>query len=109
MVIEFTHRMMSGPSEVPLIVLLLVWVFRRTTRHHLARRFAVAGLVLTFTEGLAGRAAGQAGIHGDEHLSAAAADAGAASLNTLLLLGSLALTAHFLGRTTAVLARIGSF
>ena len=103
-VIEFTHRMMSGPSEVPLIILLLVWVFRRTTRHHLARRFAVAGLVLTFTEGLLGALLVKLGLTATStsplrppmlalHLS-----------NTLLLLGSLALTAHFLGRTTAVFA-----
>ena len=102
-VIEYTHRMMSGPSEVPLIILLLVWVFRRTARHHLARRFAVAGLVLTFTEGLLGALLVKLGLTATStsplrppmlalHLS-----------NTLLLLGSLALTAHFLGRTTAVL------
>lgn len=102
-VIEFTHRMMSGPSEVPLIILLLVWVFRRTAQHHLARRFAVAGLVLTFTEGLLGALLVKLGLTATStsplrppmlalHLS-----------NTLLLLGSLALTAHFLGRRTAVL------
>ncbi len=102
-VIEYTHRMMSGPSEVPLIILLLVWVFRRTARHHLARSFAVAGLVLTFTEGLLGALLVKLGLTATStsplrppmlalHLS-----------NTLLLLGSLALTAHFLGRQTAVL------
>jgi cytochrome c oxidase assembly protein subunit 15 len=102
-VIEYTHRMMSGPSEVPLIILLLVWVFRRTARHHLARRFAVAGLALTFTEGLLGALLVKLGLTATStsplrppmlalHLS-----------NTLLLLGSLALTAHFLGRRTAVL------
>jgi cytochrome c oxidase assembly protein subunit 15 len=102
-VIEYTHRMMSGPSEVPLIILLLVWVFRTTARHHLARRFAVAGLVLTFTEGLLGALLVKLGLTATStsplrppmlalHLS-----------NTLLLLGSLALTAHFLGRKTAAL------
>ena len=53
-VIEYTHRMMSGPSELPLILVLLVWVFRATVQRHLARSFAVAGLVLTLTEGLLG-------------------------------------------------------
>lgn len=102
-VIEYTHRMMSGPSEVPLIILLLVWVYRATPRHHLARSFAVAGLVLTFTEGLLGALLVKLGLTATStsplrppmlalHLS-----------NTLLLLGSLALTAHFLGRKTAVL------
>jgi heme a synthase len=102
-VIEYTHRMMSGPSEVPLIVLLLVWVFRAVPRGHLARSFAVAGLVLTFTEGLLGALLVKLGLTAEStsplrppmlalHLS-----------NTLVLLGSLALTAHFVGRKTAVL------
>jgi cytochrome c oxidase assembly protein subunit 15 len=101
-VIEYTHRMMSGPSELPLIVVLLVWVFRATVQRHLARSFAVAGLVLTLTEGLLGALLVKLGLTAMStsplrppmlalHLS-----------NTLLLLGSLALTAHFLGRRTAM-------
>jgi heme a synthase len=101
-VIEYTHRMMSGPSEVPLIVLLLVWVFRGTVERHLARSFAIAGLVLTLTEGLLGALLVKLGLTAMStspwrppmlalHLS-----------NTLLLLGSLALTAHFLGRRSAM-------
>jgi cytochrome c oxidase assembly protein subunit 15 len=102
-VIEYTHRMMSGPSEVPLVVLLLVWVFRGTVARHLARSFAIAGLVLTLTEGLLGALLVKLGLTAAStspwrppmlalHLS-----------NTLLLLGSLALTAHFLGRRSAML------
>jgi heme a synthase len=101
-VIEYTHRMMSGPSELPLIILLLVWVFRATVQRHLARSFAVAGLVLTLTEGLLGALLVKLGLTAMStsplrppmlalHLS-----------NTLLLLGSLALTAHFVGRKTAM-------
>jgi cytochrome c oxidase assembly protein subunit 15 len=102
-VIEYTHRMMSGPSELPLIVLLLVWVFRGTVQRHLARGFAIAGLVLTLTEGLLGALLVKLGLTATStsplrppmlalHLS-----------NTLLLLGSLALTAHFLGSKPAML------
>ena len=101
-VIEFTHRMMSGPSELPIILVLLVWVFRATVKRHLARSFAVAGLVLTLTEGLLGALLVKLGLTAMStsplrppmlalHLS-----------NTLLLLGALALTAHFLGRQTAM-------
>jgi heme a synthase len=101
-VIEYTHRMMSGPSELPLIIVLLVWVFRGTVQKHLARSFAVAGLVLTLTEGLLGALLVKLGLTATStsplrppmlalHLS-----------NTLLLLGALALTAHFLGRRSAV-------
>ena len=102
-VIEYTHRMMSGPSEVPLIILLVVWVFRATPKRHLARSFAVAGLLLILTEGLLGALLVKLGLTAMStspwrppmlalHLS-----------NTLLLLGSLALTAHFLGRRSAML------
>jgi heme a synthase len=108
-VIEYTHRMMSGPSEVPLIVLLLVWVFRAMPSGHLARSFAVAGLVLTFTEGLLGALLVKLGLTATStsplrppmlalHLS-----------NTLVLLGSLALTAHFVGRKTAALREAVEF
>src|SRR5437588_11976740 len=52
-VIEFTHRMMSG-ATLMLIVALVVWVFRGTIEKHLARSFAIAGLVLTLNEALLG-------------------------------------------------------
>jgi cytochrome c oxidase assembly protein subunit 15 len=99
-VIEFTHRMMSGGTLV-LIVALAVWVFRGTVEKHLARSFAVAGLVLTLNEALLGALLVKLGLTATStsplrppmlalHLS-----------NTLLLLGALALTAHFLGRRSA--------
>ena len=100
-VIEFTHRMMSGGTLV-LIVALVVWVFRGTVERHLARTFAVAGLLLTLNEALLGALLVKLGLTATStsplrppmlalHLS-----------NTLLLLGALALTAHFLGRRAAV-------
>jgi cytochrome c oxidase assembly protein subunit 15 len=101
-VIEFTHRMMSGGTLV-LIVALVVWVFRGTVERHLARSFAVAGLLLTLNEALLGALLVKLGLTATStsplrppmlalHLS-----------NTLLLLGSLALTAHFLGRQSAMM------
>jgi cytochrome c oxidase assembly protein subunit 15 len=101
-VIEFTHRMMSGGTLV-LIVALVVWVFRGTVEKHLARSFVIAGLVLTLNEALLGALLVKLGLTATStsplrppmlalHLS-----------NTLLLLGTLALTAHFLGRKTATL------
>jgi cytochrome c oxidase assembly protein subunit 15 len=100
-VIEFTHRMMSGGTLV-LIVALVVWVFRGTVERHLARAFAIAGLLLTLNEAVLGALLVKLGLTATStsplrppmlalHLS-----------NTLLLLGSLALTAHFLGRRAAV-------
>lgn len=101
-VIEFTHRMMSGGTLV-LIAALAVWVFRATVTRHLARAFAVAGLLLTLNEALLGALLVKLGLTARStsplrppmlalHLS-----------NTLLLLGALALTAHFLGRKPAML------
>jgi cytochrome c oxidase assembly protein subunit 15 len=101
-VIEFTHRMMSGGTLL-LIVALVVWVFRGTVEKHLARSFAIAGLVLTLNEALLGALLVKLGLTATStsplrppmlalHLS-----------NTLLLLGALALTAHFLGRKKAML------
>jgi cytochrome c oxidase assembly protein subunit 15 len=101
-VIEFTHRMMSGGTLL-LIVALVVWVFRGTVEKHLARSFAIAGLVLTLNEALLGALLVKLGLTATStsplrppmlalHLS-----------NTLLLLGTLALTAHFLVRRSAVL------
>ncbi|HEY3988463.1 MAG TPA: COX15/CtaA family protein [Acidobacteriaceae bacterium] len=101
-VIEFTHRMMSGGTLV-LIVVLMVWVFRGTIERHLARAFVVAGLLLTLNEALLGALLVKLGLTATStsplrppmlalHLS-----------NTLVLLGSLALTAHFLGRRSAML------
>jgi cytochrome c oxidase assembly protein subunit 15 len=101
-VIEFTHRMMSGGTLL-LIVALVVWVFRGTVQRHLARAFAVTGLLLTLNEAVLGALLVKLGLTAAStsplrppmlalHLS-----------NTLVLLGSLALTAHFLGRRTAVL------
>ena len=107
-VIEFTHRMMSGGTLI-LILALVVWVFRGTVRRHLARVFAVAGLVLTLNEALLGALLVKLGLTADStsplrppmlalHLS-----------NTLLLLGALALTAHFLARRSAMLRGDVSF
>jgi heme a synthase len=100
-VIEFTHRMMSGATLV-LIVVLAIWVFRGTAQKHLARSFAIAGLLLTLNEALLGALLVKLGLTATStsplrppmlalHLS-----------NTLLLLGALALTAHFLGRRSAM-------
>ena len=99
-VIEFTHRMMSGGTLI-LIVALTVLVFRGTVQRHLARAFAISALLLTLNEALLGALLVKLGLTAMSlspwrppmlalHLS-----------NTLLLLATLALTAHMLGRTHA--------
>jgi cytochrome c oxidase assembly protein subunit 15 len=79
-----------------LIIALVVWVFRGTVQKHLARAFAVAGLLLTLNEALLGALLVKLGyVTGNQsigrmvmlsiHLS-----------NTLLLVAALTLTARFL-------------
>ena len=102
-VIEYTHRIMSGPSEVPLILVLLVWVFRATPKQHLARRFAVAGVLLTFTEGLLGALLVKLGLTAESTSPLRPPMLALHLANTLVLLGSLALAAYFVGRKTAAL------
>lgn len=99
-VIEFTHRMMSGGTLI-LIVALTVWVFRGTVRWHLARLFAVAGLLLTLNEALLGALLVKLGLTAQSTSPLRPPMLGLHLSNTLLLMAALALTAHFLNRRDA--------
>ena len=90
--IEFTHRITSGLSLI-LVLLLVVWAFRRYAKGHLVRYGAAVSLFFILTEALIGRGlvifrlvAGNASVmralYMSLHLS-----------NTFLLLAALALTA----------------
>ena len=96
-VIEFTHRMMTGGATFAVLGLLL-WTFLTTPRRHLARAAAVASTLLLLNEAFLGALLVKLGyvVHDQSpgrfivlpiHLA-----------NTLLLLASLTLTAHFLSR-----------
>jgi len=94
--IEFAHRVSSGLAVV-LVVLLLTFAFRQFSSGHPARRFAVAALFFTLTEGLIGAALV---LFGQVGSNASMTRAWVLSLhltNTLLLLASLALTARSAG------------
>jgi cytochrome c oxidase assembly protein subunit 15 len=95
--IEFTHRAMTGGATLTVFA-LLIWVFRATRGRHLARFTAAAAALLLLNEAFLGALLVKLGyVVNDQslgrfivlpiHLS-----------NTLLLLGALALTAHFLAR-----------
>jgi len=94
-VIEFSHRMMVGGS-VFLLLALLVWTFRSTFKGQAARALAVVSTVLLVNEALLGALLVKLGyVNGD--LSTGRVVWLAIHLgNTLLLMGSLTLTAHFL-------------
>jgi heme A synthase len=94
--IEFIHRLSSGAALLAVFA-LLVWVLRAVARGQPARRAAIwaaffmaleaaLGAWLVLAELVAGNTSLLRGVTSSLHL-----------LNTLLLLGSLTLTAHFLG------------
>jgi heme a synthase len=93
-IIEFTHRVMSGLALVA-VVGLVVWAWRSFPRGHRARRMAVLSVIFILTEALLG-----AGLVLFQ-LVAQDASVGRAFylalhlVNTLFLLGTLALTAWY--------------
>jgi len=95
--IEFAHRSMSGIALLAVIG-LLVWTLRATPRRHLARTAAIAALVLTLNEALLGALLVLLGKVAHDQSSSRAVYLTLHLTNTLLLLATLALTAHFLSR-----------
>jgi heme a synthase len=93
--IELAHRMTSGVTVIA-ILLLLVWVSRRTVAGHLARFAVVAATVLIFNEALLGALLVLLRLTADNRSPARAVYLSLHLANTLLLLGALALCAHFL-------------
>ncbi|HEY0758344.1 MAG TPA: COX15/CtaA family protein [Acidisarcina sp.] len=97
-VVEFIHRAMTGGATLS-ILLLLIWTFRALPGRHLARAAVTASAVFLVLEALLGALLVKLGyvVHNESmgrfivlpvHLA-----------NTLLLLASLTLTAHYIGRT----------
>ncbi|HTA85646.1 MAG TPA: COX15/CtaA family protein [Silvibacterium sp.] len=95
--IEFAHRAMSGVALIAVFGLLF-WIFRATPRRHLARAASIAALVLTLNEALLGALLVLLGKVAHDQSASRAVYLALHLTNTLLLLGALALTAHFLSR-----------
>jgi heme a synthase len=95
--IELAHRMSSGLT-LPLVLLLLVWTWRATVRGHLARPAAIWATVSTFIEALLGALLVLLRLTADNRSPARAVYLSLHLANTLLLLGTLTLAAHFLSR-----------
>lgn len=93
--IELAHRMSSGITVIA-ILLLLVWIFRSTVAGHLSRMTVVAASVLIFNEALLGALLVMLRLTADNRSPARAVYLSLHLANTLLLLGALALCAHFL-------------
>ncbi len=96
-VIEFTHRVTSGISFFAAVG-LLVWTFVGTVRGHLARTAAVAAVAFTLVEAILGALLVKLGLTAQSQSPLRAPYLALHLTNTLLLLASLTLTAHLLGR-----------
>jgi heme a synthase len=96
--IEFAHRATSGIALLAVFGLLF-WTFRAAPRRHLARAAAVAAVVLTLNEALLGALLVLLGKVAHDQSNSRAVYLALHLTNTLLLLGALTLTAHFLSRS----------
>jgi cytochrome c oxidase assembly protein subunit 15 len=93
--IELAHRMSAGVTVIAVLI-LLVWIFRSTAAGHLARMTVAAATVLIFNEALLGALLVLLRLTADNRSPARAVYLSLHLANTLLLLGALALCAHFL-------------
>lgn len=96
-IIEFAHRATSGIALIAVIV-LVIWTFRGTVKRHLARVAAVVSLILILNEALIGALLVLLGMTANNQSPARAFYLALHLTNTLLMLGAMALTAHFLSR-----------
>ena len=94
-IIEFAHRSMTGVSTF-LVIGLVVWTFYAAGRGHRARRAAIASAILLVTEALLGAVLVLGGYVGHNVSTARVVMQSVHFTNTLLFLGSLALTAWWL-------------
>jgi cytochrome c oxidase assembly protein subunit 15 len=92
--IEFTHRLTSGTALL-LVALLFWWSTREFSRGHPARRWAGWSLVFICSEALVGAGLVLLALVGADDSLGRAGYLAVHLLNTFLLLGCLALTAHW--------------
>ena len=102
--IEFTHRITSAISFFS-VVGLTVWTYKATVRGHLARAMAVASVAFTLVEAVLGALLVKLGLTAQSHSPLRAPYLALHFTNTLLLIASLALTAHLLSRREGYLRR----
>lgn len=95
-IIEFAHRSMTGVSTI-LVIGLVAWTFYAAKRGHRARRAAVASAIFLVTEALLGAVLVLGGYVQNNISTARIVMQSIHFTNTLLFLGSLALTAWWLG------------
>ncbi|MCH9651309.1 MAG: COX15/CtaA family protein [Deltaproteobacteria bacterium] len=92
--IELSHRLTSGLALL-MVIALVVWVWRRFPAGHLARKGAMASLILIFVEALIGAGIVLLELVADNSSWARAGYMALHLGNTFLLLASLTLTARW--------------
>ena len=99
--IEFAHRITAG-LDVILVLALLVFTWRSTVQHHLARWTAAAAVFFTFTEALLGALLVKLGLTATSQSPLRAPFLALHLSTTLLLVAALAMTPHLLGRREGI-------
>lgn len=94
-IIEFTHRITSGPTLGLFIVGLIVFAFRLFPRRHIVRRLSLLVALFTVTEALIGAALVLLGHVGTNPSPNRAYTLSIHLLNTMVLLAAMALTGWF--------------
>jgi len=92
-VIEFTHRMMTGPGDSVVIIALLIWTIRATAKRDAARFFAIASTVLLVNEAFLGALLVKLSYVTDNQSVGRMVVLSVHFSNTLFLLAALTLTA----------------
>jgi cytochrome c oxidase assembly protein subunit 15 len=93
--IEFIHRMSVGVGFTAIVV-LLVWTLKGTVPWHLARKAAVFSLVFALIESVLGALLVELGYVGQNHSFGRVVLLSIHLTNTMMLLGSLAMTTGLL-------------
>ena len=96
--IEVAHRLTAG-LDVILVLALLIFTWRSTVPRHLARWAAGAAVFFTFTEALLGALLVKLGLTATSQSPLRPPFLALHLSNTLLLVATLAMTAHMLGRS----------
>lgn len=110
-IIEYVHRLMTGGGDTILVLALLIWTFRATAKGSAARMFAVASTILLVMEALLGALLVKLGYVGADQSVGRMVVLSIHLSNTLIMLGSMTLTARFLstGQSRAGLHRAPCF
>ena len=95
-IVEFTHRAMSGGVDGLVVVALVLWTFRATRRDEAARGFAVVTTILLLTEALLGALLVKLGYVTGNQSTGRMVLLSIHFSNTMLLLAALTLMARFL-------------